>query len=110
VSQPVQARARTAPGVDGKDATRGSDGRPANDLVTRAAPGDVQAWDTLVERYAPLTWLICDQRSQRSCRMSMRTLWCELMGQATESLSLGVLAAIEKQADLVLPGVFQAGV
>jgi RNA polymerase sigma factor (sigma-70 family) len=29
------------------------------DLVTRARAGDQQAWDALVERYAPLTWSIC---------------------------------------------------
>ena len=29
------------------------------DLVTRARIGDQQAWDTLVERYAPLVWSIC---------------------------------------------------
>jgi RNA polymerase sigma factor (sigma-70 family) len=29
------------------------------DLVTRAAKGDQQAWDALVERYAPLIWSIC---------------------------------------------------
>jgi RNA polymerase sigma factor (sigma-70 family) len=28
-------------------------------LVTRAANGDKQAWDALVERYAPLIWSIC---------------------------------------------------
>jgi RNA polymerase sigma factor (sigma-70 family) len=32
-------------------------------LVTRAANGDKQAWDALVERYAPLIWSIC--RSHR---------------------------------------------
>jgi hypothetical protein len=26
------------------------------DLVTRASTGDQQAWDALVERYAPLIW------------------------------------------------------
>jgi hypothetical protein len=26
------------------------------DLVTRAADGDREAWDALVERYAPLVW------------------------------------------------------
>ena len=30
-----------------------------DDLVTRARKGDKQAWDTLVERYAPLIWSIC---------------------------------------------------
>ena len=29
------------------------------DLVTRARKGDQQAWDVLVERYAPLIWSIC---------------------------------------------------
>ena len=29
------------------------------DLVARARNGDRQAWDALVERYAPLTWSIC---------------------------------------------------
>jgi RNA polymerase sigma factor (sigma-70 family) len=36
---------------------------PANpvvtDLVTRARAGDRQAWDALVDRYAPLIWSIC---------------------------------------------------
>jgi RNA polymerase sigma factor (sigma-70 family) len=34
-------------------------GPPVNDLVTRAGKGDKQAWDALVERYAPLIWSIC---------------------------------------------------
>jgi len=35
-------------------------GRPvAADLVTRARNCDKQAWDALVERYAPLIWSIC---------------------------------------------------
>ena len=29
------------------------------DLVTRAKNGDTQAWDALVERFAPLIWSIC---------------------------------------------------
>jgi RNA polymerase sigma factor (sigma-70 family) len=29
------------------------------DLVTRAKNGEKQAWDALVERYAPLIWSIC---------------------------------------------------
>ena len=31
------------------------------DLVTRARNGDKQAWDALVERYAPLIWSICSR-------------------------------------------------
>src|SRR5689334_23629544 len=33
--------------------------RMVTDLVTRAGSGDKQAWDVLVERYAPLVWSIC---------------------------------------------------
>jgi RNA polymerase sigma factor (sigma-70 family) len=35
------------------------DGRAVADLVVRARDGDQQAWDALVERYAPLIWSIC---------------------------------------------------
>jgi RNA polymerase sigma factor (sigma-70 family) len=35
------------------------DDRQVTDLVTRASGGDRQAWDALVERYAPLVWSIC---------------------------------------------------
>jgi RNA polymerase sigma factor (sigma-70 family) len=34
-------------------------GPSVDDLVTRARKGDKQAWDALVERYAPLIWSIC---------------------------------------------------
>jgi RNA polymerase sigma factor (sigma-70 family) len=36
-----------------------SDDPPAAALVARARNGDKQAWDTLVERYAPLIWSTC---------------------------------------------------
>ena len=36
-----------------------SEDPPVTDLVTRAANGDKQAWDALVERYAPQIWSIC---------------------------------------------------
>jgi RNA polymerase sigma factor (sigma-70 family) len=32
---------------------------PVTDLVIRARNGEDQAWDALVERYAPLVWSIC---------------------------------------------------
>ena len=35
------------------------DNRKVVDLVTRARNGDQQAWDALVELYAPLIWSIC---------------------------------------------------
>ena len=34
-------------------------GPSVSDLVTRAKQGDKQAWDALVDRYAPLVWFIC---------------------------------------------------
>jgi RNA polymerase sigma factor (sigma-70 family) len=34
-------------------------GPTVSDLVVRAKDGDKQAWDALVERYAPLIWSIC---------------------------------------------------
>ncbi len=37
------------------------DDPPATNLVARARTGEKQAWDTLVERYAPLVWSICRQ-------------------------------------------------
>jgi RNA polymerase sigma factor (sigma-70 family) len=37
----------------------GRDDLVVADLVTRAGNGDRQAWDALVERYAPLIWSIC---------------------------------------------------
>ena len=42
-----------------KDAQLLRDDPPVADLVARARDGDVQAWDALVERYAPLIWSIC---------------------------------------------------
>jgi RNA polymerase sigma factor (sigma-70 family) len=36
-----------------------SDYPQVTDLVTRARNGERQAWDALVERYAPLIWSIC---------------------------------------------------
>jgi RNA polymerase sigma factor (sigma-70 family) len=35
------------------------DDQLVSDLVMRATTGDKQAWDALVERYAPLVWSIC---------------------------------------------------
>jgi RNA polymerase sigma factor (sigma-70 family) len=39
--------------------SRGGDSPGPAGLVTRARNGDKQAWDALVERYAPLIWSIC---------------------------------------------------
>ena len=42
-----------------KDVDQACDGLAVIDLVTCARGGDRQAWDALVERYAPLIWSIC---------------------------------------------------
>src|SRR5215469_6781391 len=52
-------------------------------LVTRARHGDQQAWDALVERYAPLVWSIC--RRYRLSRTDTddvgQTVWLRLVDQ-----------------------------
>src|SRR5712664_1791017 len=50
-------------------------GPPVTDLVTRASTGDKQAWDALVERYAPLIWSICGRYrlSRADAKTSART-------------------------------------
>jgi hypothetical protein len=45
-----------------KDANRRRDDPVVTDMVTRARNGDRQAWNALVERYAPLIWSICRRR------------------------------------------------
>jgi RNA polymerase sigma factor (sigma-70 family) len=61
-----------------------SDTEPTvNDLVARARNGDKQAWDALVERYAPLIWSIC--RRHRLGRADAddvaQSVWLRLVGQ-----------------------------
>ena len=41
------------------EASRGRNDAVVTALVTRARNGERQAWDALVERYAPLIWSIC---------------------------------------------------
>src|SRR5690349_14263151 len=52
-------------------------------LVTRAQNGDQQAWDALVERYAPLVWSIC-RRYQLSDAVAgdiSQNVWLRLVDQ-----------------------------
>jgi RNA polymerase sigma factor (sigma-70 family) len=55
----------------------------AADLVARARHGDQQAWDALVERYAPLVWSIC--RRYRLSRADIddvgQTVWLLLVAR-----------------------------
>jgi RNA polymerase sigma factor (sigma-70 family) len=65
------------------------------DLVTRARNGDKQAWDILIERYAPLVWSICHrcQLSGADAEDVGQSVWLQLVDQ---------LAAIREPA--ALPG------
>lgn len=65
------------------------------DLVTRARNGDKQAWDALVERYAPLVWSIC--RRHRLGRAEASDV-----GQSVWLRLLDELATVHDQA--ALPG------
>jgi len=58
-------------------------GPPVNDLVTRAGNGDKQAWDTLVERYAPLIWSICRRYrlSNADANDVGQRVWLQLVSQ-----------------------------
>jgi RNA polymerase sigma factor (sigma-70 family) len=59
------------------------DGTLVTDLVTRASTGDKQAWDALVERYAPLIWSICGryQLSRADAEDAGQNVWLRLAGQ-----------------------------
>jgi RNA polymerase sigma factor (sigma-70 family) len=53
------------------------------DLVTRARIGDQQAWDALVERYAPLVWSICRRYrlSAADAEDAGQAVWLHLVDQ-----------------------------
>jgi RNA polymerase sigma factor (sigma-70 family) len=55
---------------------------PVSHLVTRARNGDKQAWDALVERYAPLIWSICRRHglSRADAEDVGQTVWLYLVG------------------------------
>ena len=61
-----------------------SDGDPLiTGLVTRARNGDKQAWDALVERYAPLIWSICrrHQLGGSNAEDVGQSVWLQLVDQ-----------------------------
>ena len=60
-----------------------SDDPSVTDLVTRARNGDKQAWDALVERYAPLVWSICRRHRLGSADAQdvSQSVWLQLVGQ-----------------------------
>jgi len=67
----------------GRKSTAVRDGPPVNELVTRAKEGDKQAWDALVERYAPLIWAICRRHrlSDADADDVGQRVWLQLLSQ-----------------------------
>jgi RNA polymerase sigma factor (sigma-70 family) len=53
------------------------------DLVTRAARGEKQAWNALVERFSPLIWSICRKYrlSDADAEDVGQTVWLQLLDQ-----------------------------
>jgi RNA polymerase sigma factor (sigma-70 family) len=73
------SRGRRAPGTSADPVP---DGLVVTDLVTRARTGDKQAWDTLVERYAPVIWSICCRyRLGAGAEDISQSVWLRLVGQ-----------------------------
>jgi len=56
---------------------------PVTDLVARARNGDKQAWDALVERFAPLIWSICrrHQLGATDADDVSQSVWLRLVDQ-----------------------------
>lgn len=64
-----------------QQASRGRDDPVVTGLVTRARTGDRQAWDQLVDRYAPLVWSICrrHQLDGADAQDAAQTVWLTLV-------------------------------
>jgi RNA polymerase sigma factor (sigma-70 family) len=65
------------------DAETMRDEPAVTDLVARAGNGDKQAWDALVERYAPLIWSICrrHQLGTTDADDVSQSVWLRLVDQ-----------------------------
>src|SRR5262245_19980455 len=90
------------------EAARMRDGPPATDLVSRAAGGDKQAWDALVERYIPLVWSICRRHrlDNVDAREVSQTVWRQLAGRLGTLRDLTALAGwlattTQRECDLI---------
>jgi len=60
-----------------------SDALLVTNLVARAGNGDQQAWDALVDRYAPLVWSICCRHGldEADARDVGQAVWLQLESQ-----------------------------
>jgi hypothetical protein len=68
-----------------REASRGRDDPVVTGLVTRAGNGERQAWDALVERYAPLIWSICRRHRLEAADAdgAAQNVWLKLPGIGT---------------------------
>ena len=64
-----------------QQASRGRDDPVVTGLVTRARNGDRQAWDELVDHYAPLVWSICRRHRLEAAdaQDAAQTVWLNLV-------------------------------
>jgi RNA polymerase sigma factor (sigma-70 family) len=71
------------PDPDLADAETMRDDQAVTDLVAGARNGDKQAWDALVERYAPLIWSICRRHrlSAPDANDVGQSVWLRLVDQ-----------------------------
>jgi RNA polymerase sigma factor (sigma-70 family) len=96
--------------VASPEPTRGHDDPVVIDLVTRARKRDKQAWDALVERYAPLIWSICRRHrlGEADADDVAQSVWLHLVDQlhkVREPAALpGWLATTRRECLRVLRG------
>ena len=66
-----------------QQASRERDDPVVTGLVTRARNGEQQAWDTLVDRYAPLIWSICRRHRLEAADAAdaAQNVWLKLADQ-----------------------------
>ena len=66
-----------------QQASPGCDDPVVTGLVTRARNGEQQAWDALVERYAPLIWSICRRHrvDAADAQDVAQNVWLKLLDQ-----------------------------
>ena len=76
-----------------KDAHPMRDDPVVTDLVTTARNGDKQAWDALVERYAPLVWSICrrHQLGDTDAENVGQIVWLQLLDHLSSVPHLAAL-------------------
>jgi RNA polymerase sigma factor (sigma-70 family) len=75
-------------------ASQGRGGPAVADLVARARNGDKQAWDALVDRYAPLIWSICRRHGlgDADAEDVGQNVWLKLAGELEKTRIPAALA------------------